>query len=96
MSRAALDKAVESAVRAKIAEYQGTFQAEAPGALPTKIDAAESEVARLDALLASPGFYASSSRDMVSETMAASDAARRQVEALMARWEALELRRSSR
>ncbi len=65
-------------------------------ALPTKIDAAESEVARLDALLASPGFYASSSRDMVSETMAASDAARRQVEALMARWEALELRRSSR
>ena len=38
-SRAALDKAVESAVRAKIAEYQGTFQAEAPGALPTKIDA---------------------------------------------------------
>nr|MBK7064356.1 ABC-F family ATP-binding cassette domain-containing protein [Deltaproteobacteria bacterium] len=65
-------------------------------ALPTKIDAAEAEVARLDALLASPGFYASSSRDMVSETMAASDAARRQVEALMARWEALELRRSSR
>ena len=38
-SRAGLDKAVESAVRAKIAEYQGTFQAEAPGALPTKIDA---------------------------------------------------------
>ena len=65
-------------------------------ALPTKIDAAEAEVARLDALLASPGFYASSSRDMVSETMAASDVARRQVEALMARWEALELRRSSR
>jgi len=65
-------------------------------ALPTKIDAAEAEVARLDALLASPGFYASSSRDMVSETMAASDAARRQVEALMTRWEALELRRSSR
>ena len=38
-SRAALDKAVESAVRAKIAEYQGTFQAETPGALPTVIDA---------------------------------------------------------
>ncbi len=65
-------------------------------ALPTKIDAAEAEVVRLDALLASPGFYASSSGDVVTETMAASDAARRHVEALMARWEALELRRSSR
>ncbi len=65
-------------------------------ALPAKIDAAEAEVTRLDALLASPDFYASSSRDIVSETMAASDSARRQVEALMARWEALELRRSTR
>jgi ATP-binding cassette subfamily F protein uup len=65
-------------------------------ALPTKIDAAESEVLRMEALLADPAFYAASAGDIVTETMAAAEAARRQVEALMARWEVLELRRSTR
>jgi ATP-binding cassette subfamily F protein uup len=65
-------------------------------ALPTKIDAAESEVLRMEALLADPAFYAASAGDIVTETMAAAEAARRQVEALMARWEVLELRRSAR
>ncbi len=63
-------------------------------ALPTKVDEAEAEVQRLDAVLADPGFYANGSA--VTETMAAADAARRQVEALMARWEALEARRPPR
>ena len=65
-------------------------------ALPAKIDAAEAEVSRLEALLASPDFYATSSGDAVTVALASADAARRQVEALMARWEVLELRRAPR
>ncbi len=64
--------------------------------LPTKIDAAEAEVSRLEALLASADFYSASSGDAVTVTLAAADTARQQVETLMARWEVLELRRAPR
>ena len=37
-SRTALDKATESAVRAKITEYLGSFQTESSGAMPLAID----------------------------------------------------------
>ncbi len=64
--------------------------------LPTKIDAAEAEVSRLEALLASADFYSASSGDAVTVTLAAADTARQQVETLMARWEVLELCRAPR
>ncbi|MDB4929929.1 MAG: ATPase component of transporter with duplicated ATPase [Myxococcaceae bacterium] len=65
-------------------------------ALPAKIDAAEAEVLRIEALLADPALYATGAADAVTVAMASGDAARKQVEALMARWEALELRRAPR
>jgi ATP-binding cassette subfamily F protein uup len=64
--------------------------------LPAKIDEAEAEVLRIEALLADPALYAGGAVDAVNAAMASGEAARKRVEALMARWEALELRRAPR
>ena len=57
------------------------------------IDAAETEAARLDELLADPAFYADRAEE-VADTVTARDAAHGEVERLMMRWEELESKKA--
>ncbi|MEZ4393439.1 MAG: ABC-F family ATP-binding cassette domain-containing protein [Polyangiales bacterium] len=61
-------------------------------ALPDRVDAAEAEVQALEAKLADPALYASAGGE-VPALMASMEQAKAAVEALLARWEALEARR---
>ncbi len=64
--------------------------------LMDRIDAAESEVHRLETALADPGLYARGGGADVQALIATTEAARATVQQLLARWEALELRRGGR
>jgi ATP-binding cassette subfamily F protein uup len=63
-------------------------------ALPELVDAAEAELARLEGCLNDPGLYARGPSE-VTRSMTEADAQRARVQALTARWEALEARRGA-